>query len=100
MTRENDGPRSLGESLRVGVGRFKRVDLLVMDDIRALWPRIVDPILADKCHPDLVRDGTLVVSVPSGAFAQRIGLDEEQILVGLSVLGERAPKHVRCVIRP
>jgi len=41
-----------------------------------------------------------VVSVPSGAFAQRIALDEEQILAGLSALGERAPQHLRCVIRP
>ena len=53
-------------------GRLRKVDLRVIDEVRQLWPTIVDPVLAEHCRPEFVKNGVLLITVPSGAFAQRI----------------------------
>jgi len=100
VKRDTDGPSALGESLRTVVSRFKRVDLLVMSDIRELWPTLVDAPLLPLCTPEFVRDQVLVVRVSSGAVAQRLSWDEQRILEGLRVLGDRAPTSLRPVVKP
>jgi hypothetical protein len=99
MTRYHDGPRSLGESLRDLASRYKKVDLLVIDEIRDRWDAVLGETLAAKCVPTIVRDGVLVIEVPSGAFAQRIRSEESHILAALSELGERAPKSLRVTVK-
>ena len=97
MTRY-DGPRSLGDTLRSLAGRYRKVDLFVVDEIRARWVDIVGDTLATRCVPELVREGVLFVRVPSGAFAQRLSMQERTILDALGDLAERAPTSLRFVV--
>jgi len=75
------------------------VDLRVIDEARELWPRAVEPALAQHCSVDIIKDGVLVVSVPSGAFAQRVRLAEPTIVEAFRVLGDAAPTSVKTVIK-
>lgn len=88
----------MGESLRHLAARYRRVDLFVIDEIRIRWPEVVGATLAIRCVPELVREGVLVVRVPSGAFAERILTQERTILEGLSDLGDRCPTGIRTVV--
>lgn len=97
MSRFSDQPRPLSELLQAMAQRVKKVDLTVIEEIRELWPTVVDPNLASVCHPEFVKNRVLVVSVPSGAFAQQISLDEETILRGLAPLAQRAPTSIKTV---
>jgi predicted nucleic acid-binding Zn ribbon protein len=74
------------------------VDLRLIEEIRAMWPHIVEPALAQHCRPEFVKNGVLLVSVPSGAFAQRVNTDSARILAGFAPLGERAPTSLRTVL--
>jgi predicted nucleic acid-binding Zn ribbon protein len=98
MTRRNEGPTGLGELLNTMAGRIRKVDLRLIDEIRTMWPTIVEPVIAQHCRPEFVKDGVLVVSVPSGAFAQRVIAESPSILKGFSTLGERAPTSLRTVL--
>ena len=98
MRRRDDEPVSLSDVLNTVAGRLRRVDLRLIDEIRRLWPSVVDPVLAESCRPEMVKDGTLIVSVPSGAFAARITHEAELILRGLEVLGASAPRSVRTTL--
>jgi hypothetical protein len=98
MNANNEQPRPLGEILNVVAGRLRKVDLRVIDEIRRLWPEIVDPILAERCEPEFVKNGVLLIRVPSGAFAQRINTERETILRGFSSLGDRAPTSIRTML--
>ena len=98
MTRPRDEPRQLGDVLHVLAGRLRKVDLRLIDEIRALWPTIVDPVVSEHCRPEFIKNGVLLVTVPSGAFAQRVTMDSPAILDGFASLGDRAPTSVRAVI--
>lgn len=98
MSRHNDSPKPLGELLNTMAGRLRKVDLRLIDEVRQLWPTIVDPVLAEHCRPEFVKNGTLLITVPSGAYAQRIALEQETILQGLAPLGDRAPTALRTVL--
>lgn len=95
----DDEPVALSELLDSLAGRLRRVDLRVIDEARALWPSVVDEVLATNCRVELVKDGVLIVSVPSGAFAERVRLASPSILRGFSSLGKRAPTSLRTVLR-
>ncbi len=98
MSEYRDQPRTLGELLNTLAGRLRKVDLRVIDDVRRLWPSVVDPVLAEHCRPEFIKNGVLLISVPSGAFAQRINSERELILEGFSSLGTSAPRSLRAVI--
>lgn len=98
MPRE-EPPSPLGELLNALAGRLRRVDLRVIDEARRIWPTVVDPVFAEHCRVELIKDGVLIVSVPSGAFAQQIRLRETTILIGFSSLGERAPTSLKTVLK-
>lgn len=97
--REREEPTSLAELLDVLAGRLRKVDLRVIDRARELWPSVVDPVIAEHCRVELIKDGVLIVSVPSGAFAQRIRDESASIVRGFSPLGKGAPTSVRTVLR-
>ncbi len=78
--------------------RLRKVDLRVIDQVRQLWPDIVDPVLAEHCQPEFIKNRVLLISVPSGAFAQRVNLEHETIIRGLASLGDAAPTSLRTVI--
>lgn len=99
MRDSNDPPAPLGDLLNNLAGRLRRVDLRVIDRARELWPSVVDPALAEHCRVELIKDGVLVVSVPSGAFAQRVIEETPAILAGFVVLGAAAPHAVRTTRR-
>ena len=65
-------------------GRLRKVDLRLVDEVRRRWPQVVDPVLAEHCRPEFIKNGVLVVSVPSGAFAERLQGDRATILEGLA----------------
>jgi predicted nucleic acid-binding Zn ribbon protein len=98
MRSRDEQPATLGELLNTLAGRLRKVDLRDIDEIRNLWPSIVEPVIAERCRPEFVKNGVLLVSVPSGAFAQRVMSDATTILEGFSSLGERAPKSLRTVL--
>jgi len=98
VNQRRDAPKQLGELLNTMAGRLRKVDLRVIDEVRQLWPTVVDPVLAEHCRPEFIKNGVLLISVPSGAFAQRITQERETILRGLASLGERAPTAVRTVL--
>ncbi len=99
MRRREEQPAALGDLLDSLAGRLRRVDLRVIDEARRLWPTVVDAVLAEHCRVELIKDGVLVVSVPSGAFAERVAQDSPAILAGFAVLGASAPKAVKTVIK-
>jgi hypothetical protein len=98
MRRHNEQPKSLGELLQTVAGRLRKVDLRLIDEIREMWPNIVDPVLGEYCRPEFIKNGVLIVSVPSGAFAQRVVLESAAILAGFAPLGDRAPTSLRTVL--
>ena len=91
MSRHSDQPEPLGELLRTMARRVKKVDLTLIQEIQERWPTLVEPAVASVCHPEFV------ISVPSGAFAQQISLDQESIIGGLALLGDRAPTSLKTV---
>lgn len=97
MTRFSDQPAPLSDLLRTVAKRVKKVDLNVMEEIHALWPTLVEPVIAQVCHPEFVKNHVLVISVPSGAFAQQILLEQESILEGLAVLKDKAPQSLKTI---
>ncbi|MGH9020736.1 MAG: DUF721 domain-containing protein [Acidimicrobiales bacterium] len=99
MRRRDDEPARLADVLNQVAGRLRKVDLRVIDEVRAIWGEVVDPALATTCRPEFVRSGTLVVSVPSGAYAERVRLDATTIVSALARLGEGAPTTLRTVLR-
>lgn len=98
MSRRHDSPKPLNELLDIMAGRLRKVDLRLIDEVRRLWPDVVDPVLAEHCRPEFVKNGVLLITVPSGAFAQRITEERETILRGLAPLGDRAPTTLRTVL--
>jgi hypothetical protein len=97
MSRYSDQPEPLGDLLRTMARRVKKVDLTLIEEIRERWPTLLEPAVARVCHPEFVKNRVLVVSVPSGAFAQQISLDQESIIGGLAALGDRAPTSLKMV---
>ena len=98
MSRRDEQPATLGDLLNTLAGRLRKVDLRLIDEVRNLWPGVVEPVLAEHCRPEFVKNGVLLVSVPSGAFAQRVQADAASIIEGLAPLGERAPTSLRTVL--
>jgi predicted nucleic acid-binding Zn ribbon protein len=95
----DEAPAQLGELLDALAGRLRRVDLRVIEKARQIWPTVVDPVFAEHCRVELIKDRVLIVSVPSGAFAQQIRLQETTILSGFSSLGESAPTSLKTVLK-
>ncbi|MFY9782126.1 MAG: DciA family protein [Acidimicrobiales bacterium] len=99
MSRRDDEPVELAELLDTLAGRLRRVDLRLIDEARTLWPTVVTGPLGEHCRVELIKDGVLIVSVPSGAFAQEIVSRSPMILRGFSTLGKGAPTSVRTVLK-
>jgi len=99
VRRRDEEPARLGDVLNTVARRLKKVDLRVVDEVRRLWPGVVDPVLAEHCRPEFIKSGVLVVSVPSGAFAERLTRERASILAGLATLGDAAPRALRTVLR-
>ena len=97
MGRSSDQPQHLADLLRTMAQRVKKVDLTLIEEIRQHWPTLVEANLATTCQPEFVKNGVLVISVPSGAFAQQILVERDVILSGLRILGDRAPTSVKTV---
>ena len=100
MTRPGDHPLPLGEVLRGLARRVRKVDLTVMEEILALWPTLLAPSVVQQCRPEFVKNQVLVVSVPSGAYAQHVMWESETILRGLAGLGDRAPQSIKTIQKP
>jgi predicted nucleic acid-binding Zn ribbon protein len=97
--RREEHPTTLGDLLNTLAGRLRRVDLRVIDEARQLWPTVVDPVIAEHSRVEMIKDGVLIVSVPSGAFAQQIAMQSSTILRGFSSLGTGAPTSLKTVVK-
>jgi predicted nucleic acid-binding Zn ribbon protein len=97
--RRDEDPAALSEVLNTLASRLRRVDLRAIDDARNLWPTVVDPVIAEHCRVEMIKDGVLIVSVPSGAFAQQIAMQSSTILRGFSALGTGAPTSLKTVVK-
>jgi predicted nucleic acid-binding Zn ribbon protein len=97
--KRNEHPEMLSNLLNTLAGRLRRVDLRAIDDARQLWPTVVDPVIAEHCRVEMIKDGVLIVSVPSGAFAQQIAMQSSTILRGFSPLGTGAPTSLKTVLK-
>jgi predicted nucleic acid-binding Zn ribbon protein len=95
----DEHPAPLGDILNTLAGRLRRVDLRAIDDARRLWPTVVDAVIAEHCRVEMIKDGVLIVSVPSGAFAQQIVRQTSTILSGFSSLGTGAPTSLKTVLK-
>ena len=93
----SDQPELLSDVLTVVAKRVKKVDLTVIEVIRTRWPDLLEPALAQWCRAEFVKNGVLIISVPSGAFAQQIKIHEIQILRGLASMKELAPSSIKTV---
>lgn len=100
MRRKRDDPQVLGDILNNVAGRLKRVDIRLVDQLQSMWDETAEESLQGRCRPLFIKDGVLVVSVPSGAFAQRISQDSTKILSAFESLGTKAPRSIRSVIEP
>jgi predicted nucleic acid-binding Zn ribbon protein len=98
VSRYDDQPKRLGDLLGDVAKRLRKVDLSLIDEVRAMWPNVVDPALAEHCQPEFVKNGVLVIRVPSGAYAQRVHEEHALILAGYSSLGAKAPTSLRTVL--
>ena len=57
MARFNEQPKTIGDLLNTVAGRLRKVDIRAIDQIRELWPNIVDPVLAENCRPEFIKNG-------------------------------------------
>jgi hypothetical protein len=55
--------------------------------------------MADLCHPEVVREGVLYVAVPNGAFGQKLRMNAEKIIQGLSDISDGAPTSLQVTVR-
>jgi predicted nucleic acid-binding Zn ribbon protein len=85
--------------LGVLAGRLRKVDLASIDLVREIWSKEIDPVLAEHCHPDFIKNSVLVVSVPSGAFAQRVRAESPTILASFASMGANAPSAIKTVLK-
>jgi predicted nucleic acid-binding Zn ribbon protein len=99
VSRRDDQPAELAELLDTLAGRLRRVDLRLIDRARELWPTVVQGPLGEHCRVELIKDGVLIISVPSGAFAEQIRSKSPTILRGFSTLGKGAPTSLRTVVK-
>ena len=98
MKRKRTGgwhPGSVGDAVREQVARFGP-EAALGPLVRA-WPAAVGEAIADNAWPArFARDGTLLVSTSSSAWAFELGQLEGEILPRLrAALGKGAPKRLR-----
>ena len=74
------GPIPIGDALRTVAGRVTQTDLMGIAEISAVWPSVVGERLAAEATPSTLRDGRLVVSVPSSVWAGQVRLLAAEIL--------------------
>lgn len=98
MRYRDDEPVELSDALNSLASRMKRVDLRLIDRIRTIWPDVVDPLVAERCEPLFIKDGELLIRVPSGAYAQRILSQKTTILEACAALGPGAPTSLRTTL--
>lgn len=98
-SRRPSEPEKLGDTLAALLRRFRHVDLSAMETIRARWPDLVGADMADLCHPEVVREGVLYVAVPNGAFGQKLRMNAEKIIQGLSDISDGAPTSLQVTVR-
>ena len=76
-------PIPIGDALRVVASRVTRTDLMGIAEISSVWGSVVGERLAAEAQPLTLKDGRLVVSVPSSVWAGQIRLMTQEILDGL-----------------
>ncbi|MGC8499126.1 MAG: DciA family protein [Acidimicrobiales bacterium] len=87
-------PRRLGDVLREVAKTLGRADLGQVDELRRCWREHADPELAVSCVPQSLEEGRLIVSVPTGAHAERVRHQSVAILSWYADLGAQAPTAV------
>lgn len=82
--------RRLGEALDSYLEKSGLVERLAQASVVDEWPRLVGERIARVCHPQSVSpDGTLFLTVASGAWMQELQLMTPEILQRLRSEGKR-----------
>ena len=76
-------------------------DALVLGRVASCWEDVVGPEVARQVHPQLVRDGELLVSVDHPAWATELELAGSTVLSRLAQqLGDMAPQRLSVRVVP
>jgi predicted nucleic acid-binding Zn ribbon protein len=76
-------------------------DALVLGRVASCWEDVVGPEVARQVHPQLVRDGELLVSVDHPAWATELELAGSAVLSRLAEqLGDMAPQRLSVRVVP
>ncbi len=92
-------PIPIGDALRTVAGRVTQTDLLGMAEISAVWADVVGERLAEEARPSTLKDGRLVVSVPSSVWAGQVRLLSAEILDGLRAAAKTPVTQIEVTVR-
>jgi predicted nucleic acid-binding Zn ribbon protein len=59
---------------------------------------MVEPVLAERCRPTMIKEGVLIVATPSGIFAEQIRLRDAEILRLCLAVAPGSMHSVRAVV--
>ncbi len=94
-----DNPIPIGEALRTVAGRVTQTDLLGIAEISSVWTAVVGERLATEAQPMTLRDGRLLVSVPSSVWAGQVRLMTREILEKLGQMAATPVEQIEVVVR-
>ena len=80
-------------------GRVTQTDLMGVAEICAVWESVVGERLAAEAQPSTLKDGRLVVSVPSSVWAGQVRLLAAEILEGLHAAASTPVTEIEVVVR-
>ena len=89
----------IGDALRTVAGRVTKTDLLGVAEISAVWPEVVGERLAAEAQPSTLKDGRLVVSVPSSVWAGQIRLLSAEIIEALGRAATTPVTEIEVLVR-
>ena len=92
-------PIPISDALRTVAGRVAKTDLLGIAEITAIWPDVVGERLAQEALPSTLKDGRLVVSVPSSVWAGQVRLLSVEILEALRAAATTPVTQIEGVVR-
>lgn len=94
-------PMRFGDLIESAVGRPAIIQQLKARHAMRLWGQCVGETLAVKCSPSSFKNGTLVITTKSSAWAQELQFHKETIRQRFNQLvGEDLVKDIRVQVGP
>jgi len=99
MTRRNDGPLRIGESLAALARRFSRSDLMGVAAIEEHWVELIGEPMASHTRALALRGTTLVVAADQPAWATQVRLHAGSLAPRVSELAKEQIDTVEVVVK-